>query len=159
MAEKRTEGRSKTKREETAFPAQQSAKYTLVRTAQMLSVPETTLYRIFEAAGIKGGADGYDFETAAVATVEHFKTKSEQVAKVGEEAASRKKVAEAEEAEISLEKKRGTIILADECRRIFESFRIQVREMIRVQDGMTSEQKNELCDKIAGMNPFDESAT
>lgn len=134
-----------------------SVRWPVAKLAGLWGLNSSTLYGILVSAGLDGG-EGFDLEQASTATIAYFKTKSEQTAKAGDEAATRKKIAEAEMSEIELEKKLGTLVSTDECRRIFEAFRITTREMIRANVGMSHQEKNELCDRIAAINPFDEPA-
>lgn len=151
------EGQQNGNASESALNAQegQEIRWPIVRLAGEWGVSEPTLYRILVGAGLDG-SKGFEILAAAKLTVTHFRDKAESNARVGDEAATRKKVAEAEMSEIELEKKLGTIVLVDEARRAMEHVWIRGREIIRAFDGMTNDQKNELCEKLAAVVPFED---
>src|SRR5688572_20565966 len=91
----------KSKRADLAPEAEerQTSRWPVAKLAGLWGMNTSTLYGILVSAGLDGG-EGFEFEPASCAAIAHFKGRSEQNAKAGEEAATRKKIADADHAEM-----------------------------------------------------------
>lgn len=137
--------------------AGQEIRWPIVRLAAEWGVSEPTLYRILVGAGLDG-SKGFEIIGAAKLAVTHFREKAEANARVGDEAATRKKVADADHAEMDFMVAARKLMSIDEGRRWMESVFVTAREKIRMLDGLTSDQKNAVCELLATAVPHPDEA-
>jgi hypothetical protein len=133
--------------------AGQEIRWPIVRLAGEWGVSEPTLYRILVGAGLDG-AKGFELIAAAKLTVAHFRDKAEANGKQGEEAATRRKIADADAAEVNLQASLRKFINVDEGRRMFESVWVTARERVRALQDLTPEQKNAVCEILCTELPI-----
>ena len=136
-----------------------SGKLTFQRIASLVEMPASTVREIIVVKGKMEGRGGIELGVALPLIIRHYRDQAEAAARDEKSDRARMTKANADEAELDLGKKLGTLVPKARMEQIILNGLTVARENIRRMTGLTMEQKLAVCEIIASVTleePTDE---